>query len=209
MGRKVLMKALLLVDLQNDFTPSGALPVPEGDQIIPLINRLQTKFDLIVATQDWHPADHESFAVHHNKQPGEMIRLHGIEQVLWPVHCVQKSDGAAFIGGLNTKKIEWICQKGMNKTVDSYSGFFDNDHKHATGLDNYLKKRGVREVYVAGLAADYCVKFTALDAQKLGYQTCLIADGTRGVNLNEGDVDKAMEEMKAAGISVLQSSDIL
>ena len=203
------MKALLLVDLQNDFTPEGALPVPEGDQIVPLINQLQTQFEVIVATQDWHPADHESFAVHHHKKPGEVIMLHGIEQVLWPVHCVQQSEGAALISGLHTEKIDWVCQKGMNKTVDSYSGFFDNDHKNATGLDDYLKKRGVREVYVVGLAADYCVKFTALDAQQLGYHTCLIADGTKGVDLQEGDVDQAMGEMAAAGVSMLQSSDLL
>ncbi len=203
------MKALLLVDLQNDFTPTGALPVPEGDQIIPLINQLQDQFDLIVATQDWHPADHESFAIHHNKQPGEVIRLHGIEQVLWPVHCVQNSTGAAFIEDLNTEKIEWVCQKGMNKKVDSYSGFLDNDHKNATGLDLYLKEKGVREVYIVGLATDYCVKFTALDAQALGYRTHLIADGTRGVNLNAGDVDKAIKEMESAGVRVSQSADIL
>jgi len=203
------MKALLLVDLQNDFTPSGALPVPEGDQIIPLINQLQTQFDLIVATQDWHPANHESFAIHHDKPLGEVILLHGIEQVLWPVHCVQNSDGAAFIENLNTEKIEWVCQKGMNKTVDSYSGFFDNDHKNATGLDLYLKEKGVREVYIVGLATDYCVKFTALDAHALGYQTHLITDGTRGVNLNEGDVDKAIKEMESVGVTLLHSATIL
>ena len=195
--------------MQNDFTPSGALPVPEGDQIIPLINQLQNKFELIVATQDWHPSDHESFAIHHNKQPGEVIMLHGIEQVLWPVHCVQNSDGAAFINSLKTEKIAWVCQKGMNKTVDSYSGFLDNDHKNATGLDLYLKEREVSAVYIVGLATDYCVKFTALDAQALGYRTYLIADGTRGVNLNEGDVDKAIEEMKSVSVTVLQSSDFL
>lgn len=203
------MKALILVDLQNDFTPSGALPVHEGDLIIPLINQIQTKFDLVVATQDWHPADHECFAIHHNKQPGELIVLHGIQQVLWPVHCVQKSDGAAFISGLDTSQVEWICQKGMDKTVDSYSGFFDNDHKKETGLDEYLKTRGVSDVYVVGIATDYCVKFTALDSQTLGYQTHLIVDGTRGVNLSEGDVDRAIDEMKSAGIHILSSADIL
>jgi nicotinamidase/pyrazinamidase len=203
------MRALILVDLQNDFTPSGALPVPQGDQIIPLINQLQNAFDLVVATQDWHPADHESFAVHHGKEPGEIIMLHGIEQILWPAHCVQGTEGAAFITGLNTAKIACVCQKGMKKTVDSYSGFFDNDHQSATGLDSNLKEKGVTEVYVVGLATDYCVKFTALDAQALGYQTHLITDGTRGVDLNSGDVKNALEEMKSAGITLLQSSHIL
>ena len=203
------MQALILVDLQNDFTPSGALPVPEGDQIVPLINQLQTRFDLVVATQDWHPADHESFAIHHDKKPGEIIMLHGIEQILWPVHCVQGSNGAAFISGLNRDKITWVCQKGMKKSVDSYSGFFDNDHQSATGLDSFLKEKGVADVYVVGLATDYCVKFTALDAQALGYQTHVITDGTRGVNLIPGDVDNALEAMKSAGISLLQSSDVV
>ena len=203
------MQALILVDLQNDFTPSGAVPVPEGDQIINLINQLQSGFDLVVATQDWHPADHESFAIHHDKTPGEVIILHGIEQILWPVHCVQDSEGAAFISGLNKEKIAWVCQKGMKKSVDSYSGFFDNDHQSATGLDSYLKEKDVSDVYVVGLATDYCVKFTALDAQALGYQTHVIIDGTRGVNLNPGDVDKALKEMRSAGIAILQSSDVL
>ncbi|MBF0278243.1 MAG: bifunctional nicotinamidase/pyrazinamidase [SAR324 cluster bacterium] len=202
------MKALLLVDLQNDFTPDGALPVPEGDQIVPLINKLQKKFDLLVATQDWHPADHESFAVHHNKQAGEIVMLYGVEQILWPVHCVQNSYGAAFIDGLNTEKFAWICQKGMNKKVDSYSGFFENDHQQATGMDAFLKERGVSEIYITGLATDYCVKFTALDARSLGYPTYLIADATRGVNLSEGDAEKAIGEMSSAGVTVVQSSEI-
>lgn len=202
------MKALILVDLQNDFTPNGALPVPQGDQIVPLINELQNAFEWVVATQDWHPANHESFAVHHNKTPGEVIQLHGIEQMLWPVHCVQESKGAEFIAGLNMEKVAWVCQKGMDKTVDSYSGFFDNDHKSATGLDPYLKQKGVTDIYVVGLATDYCVKYTALDAQALGYRTHVIADATKGVNLNAGDVENAIEAMRSAGIAIVQSAEI-
>jgi len=199
------MNALLLVDLQNDFTPSGSLPVPEGDRIIPLINKLQQRFDLVVATQDWHPADHQSFSVQHNKNPGETILLNGNEQILWPVHCVQNSPGAEFIEGLDTTGIDQIIKKGTDKTIDSYSGFFDNDHKSKTGLDAYLKSKGVKEVYLTGLATDYCVMFTAKDALMLGYETHIIKDATRGVNLHEGDVEKALAEMEEQGIKVIES----
>ncbi len=203
------MNALILVDIQNDFAPTGALPVPDGDQIVPTVNALQSHFDKVVATQDWHPEHHESFAVEHQKNPGEMIDLHGISQVLWPVHCVQHSSGADFISGLNMDRVERIFQKGMDTQVDSYSGFFDNDHKSSTGLGDYLKAERVTEVYVVGLATDYCVKATAMDAQQLGFQTHVIVDATRGVNLNVGDVDKALEEMQDAGIRLAQSQDFL
>lgn len=203
------MKTLLLVDIQNDFLPTGALPVAEGDQIIPLANRLQPYFDLVVATQDWHPAGHKSFAVHHDRNPGEVILLNGVEQVLWPVHCVENTPGAEMAVGLETSGIERIFQKGTNLEIDSYSGFFDNDHKSDTGLSDYLKAKGVTELFVVGLALDYCVKFTALDARQCGFNTTLIVDGTRGVNISPGDSVKAVKEMGAAGVKVVQSREIL
>ncbi len=203
------MKTLLMVDIQNDFLPTGALPVTEGDQIIPLVNRIQPEFELIVATQDWHPENHKSFAVHHSKNPGEVIMLNRIEQVLWPVHCVQQSKGAELASGLETEKIDRIFQKGTNPEIDSYSGFFDNDHKSDTGLADYLNEKGVTELFVVGLALDYCVKYTALDALQCGFNTTLIVDGTRGVNIDPNDSVKAVKDMGLAGVGIIQSLDIL
>lgn len=203
------MRALVLVDVQNDFCPGGALPVSEGDRVVPLANGLQSCFDLVVATQDWHPATHESFAANHEgKNPGEVIDLHGLSQVLWPVHCVQNSPGAEFVAALDTSSVARVFQKGTDSEIDSYSGFYDNGHRKATGLGDYLKEQGVDEVYVCGLATDYCVKFTALDARQLGFETFLIEDASRGVNLQPGDVRRAVEEMKAAGVHIVQSRDI-
>jgi nicotinamidase/pyrazinamidase len=159
------MKALIIVDVQNDFLPGGALAVDKGDLVIPTINRLQENFELVVATQDWHPAEHKSFASQHEgRSVFEEITLNGLPQVLWPDHCVQETKGAAFSSQLDQKRIEAISRKGMEINIDSYSGFFDNGKKKATGLGAYLKGRGVTSVFVAGLAADYCVYFTALDA---------------------------------------------
>ena len=202
------MNALILVDLQNDFVPGGALPVPEGDAVVPVANRLAREggFDLVVATQDWHPPDHGSFAANHpGRKPGEVIDLHGLPQILWPVHCVQNSAGAAFLPGLDVSRVGKVFQKGTDPKIDSYSGFFDNGHRKATGLGEYLKSRGVTEVYVLGLATDYCVKFTALDARHLGFRTHLVEDASRGVNLKRGDVQRAVEEMRAAGVEVTRS----
>ncbi len=166
-----IMKTLILVDLQNDFVPGGTLAVAEGDRIILLCNALQEKFDLVVATQDWHPPDHASFAVNHpGKSPGDVIDLAGLRQILWPVHCVQNTPGAAFVPGLKTDRIARVFKKGTDPLIDSYSGFFDNGHRKATGLGEYLKRAGVTDVYVCGLATDYCVKFTALDADRRGLQ---------------------------------------
>ncbi len=204
------MKALILVDIQNDFLPGGALPVPRGDEIVPLANRLQPHFDLVVATQDWHPKNHASFAANHaGKRPGDSIDLHGLRQTLWPVHCVQDTAGAAFAPGLELERIAKVFRKGTDPGIDSYSGFFDNGHRKATGLGNYLRDQGVTDVYVCGLAMDYCVKFTALDARVLGFQTLLIADACRGVELEVGDTDRALEEMKRAGVRVQASDEIL
>ncbi|MDB5355702.1 MAG: Nicotinamidase [Phycisphaerales bacterium] len=204
------MKTLILVDIQNDFIPGGTLPVPEGDRIVPLVNRLQDRFDLVVATQDWHPADHGSFAANHpGRKPGEVIDLHGLRQILWPVHCVQNTPGAAFVPGLETRRISRVFQKGTDPTIDSYSGFFDNGRRKATGLGDYLKEKGATDVYVCGLATDYCVKFTALDARSLGFKTFLIEDASRGVNLKPGDVEAAVEEMRRAGVGVVNSDKLL
>ena len=204
------MKALILVDIQNDFVTGGALEVPQGETIIPTVNALQEHFDLIVATKDWHPEEHGSFAENHpNKTPGQVIDLNGLTQVLWPVHCVQDTEGAEFVESLNMSKVAMIFVKGTDVGIDSYSGFFDNGHKKATGLGDYLKEKGVKDVYVVGLAADYCVKFTAMDAKDLGFNTHLIKDATKGVNLNEGDVEQAIKDMSAKGIHIVESSAIL
>lgn len=204
------MNALILVDIQNDFIPGGALAVSEGDQIVPLVNQLQPHFDLVVATQDWHPPEHGSFAVHHSgRVPGEKVDLHGLEQTLWPEHCIQGTPGADFAPGLNRSRWDRVFPKGTEATIDSYSGFFDNGHRKATGLAEYLRERGVTDVYIAGLATDYCVKFTALDAQALGFQTHVIEDACRGVNLQPGNVAKAVEEMKAAGVHITNTREIL
>src|SRR4051812_35314367 len=203
------MQALILVDLQNDFVPGGALAVPEGDAVVPVANRVQEKFDLVVATQDWHPADHGSFAKNHpGKNIGDVIQLDGLQQILWPVHCVQNSAGAALLKALHKDRIAQIFQKGTDPAIDSYSGFFDNGHRKATGLGEYLNAQGVKSVYVMGLATDYCVKFTALDARQLRYETYLIEDGCRGVNVKPGDSERAVEEMRRAGVKVIRSDAI-
>jgi nicotinamidase/pyrazinamidase len=204
------MNALILVDLQNDFCPGGTLPVPGGDQVIPLCNRLQAAFDLVVATQDWHPPDHGSFAANHpGHQPGEVVELEGLAQILWPVHCVQGTPGAAFHPDLKLDRVARVFQKGTDPKIDSYSGFFDNGRRRSTGLDEYLRQQGVTDVYVCGLATDYCVKFTALDAVRLGFRTHLVADASRGVDLQPGDVQRAIEEMSHAGVEVTASEAVL
>lgn len=205
----VPVKALILVDIQNDFLPGGALPVPHGDDVIPVANRVQAAFDLVVATQDWHPADHGSFAVHHpGRKPCELAELGGLPQVLWPVHCVQGTFGAAFAPGLATERIARVFPKGTDLEIDSYSGFFDNGHRKATGLGDFLRTQGVTDVYLLGLATDYCVKATALDAVGLGFVTHVVVDGCRGVELHPGDADRAIAEMRAAGVLVLHSDEL-
>jgi len=203
------MEALLLVDLQNDFLPGGALGVLEGDQVIPVANRVQEYFDIVIATADWHPPGHGSFASSHpGCKAGDVIELSGMPQVLWPDHCVQHTEGAEFSPHLNTGKIAKVIHKGMDPEIDSYSGFFDNGRQKATGLETYLRDQKVDTVYVMGLATDYCVKYTALDAVSLGYRTWLIEDGCRGVGVAEGDVERALAEMKAAGVRVVKSGDL-
>lgn len=203
------MNALILVDLQNDFLPGGALPVPHGDEVIPLANRLQSAFPLVVATQDWHPANHGSFASNHpGKQPGDRIELGGLPQVLWPVHCVQNTPGAAFAPGLDPTRITRVFPKGTDPEIDSYSGFFDNGHRKATGLGDYLRERGVTHVTLLGLATDYCVRATALDARSLAFDVTLVADACRGVELAPGDCARAIEEMRAAGLRIVGSGSL-
>ena len=203
------LRALILVDIQNDFVPGGALPVAEGDHVVPIANRLQKHFDLVVATQDWHPANHGSFASQHpGRKPGDVIDLNGLTQVLWPDHCVQRSKGAEFHPSLDVARIARVFQKGSDPGIDSYSGFYDNGHRRGTGLAEYLQSAGVTDVFLCGLATDYCVKYTALDARQLGFNTTLFADGCRGVNLEPGDVESAIEEMRAAGVRVMTSAEL-
>ncbi|ACB74330.1 bifunctional nicotinamidase/pyrazinamidase [Opitutus terrae] len=202
------MNALILVDIQNDFLPGGALPVPHGDEVVAVANRLLDRFPVIVATQDWHPENHGSFAANRGQQPGTMAELGGLPQVMWPNHCVQNTGGAAFAPGLNTARIQRVFPKGTGPEIDSYSGFFDNRRRKATGLGDYLTLKGVTHVFVLGLATDYCVKATAIDAQQLGFTTTLVLDGCRGVELNPGDCDRALEEMQRAGVRLVQSVDL-
>jgi nicotinamidase/pyrazinamidase len=201
------MKALILTDIQNDFCPGGALPVREGDLIVPLVNLLQPLFGLVVATQDWHPASHGSFAANHpGKHVGDVVELNGLPQILWPVHCVQNTPGADFHPLLDRRRIARVFHKGTDPEIDSYSSFFDNGHRKPTGLADYLKAQTVDEVFLCGLATDYCVKFSALDAVDLGFKTRVIHDACRGVNLQPGDVEKAIEQMQAKGVAVLAST---
>ena len=198
------MNALILVDIQNDFLPGGALAVPHGDEVISVANERQRHFDLIVATQDWHPADHQSFAANHaGKRIGDLVRVNGVPQILWPVHCVQDTSGADFAADLKREGWARVFQKGIDREVDSYSGFFDNGRAKDTGLGSYLQERRVDSVFVMGLATDYCVKFTALDAVSLGFRTQLILAGCRGVNLQPNDAQRAVERMNAAGVFVV------
>ncbi|MBL8879656.1 MAG: bifunctional nicotinamidase/pyrazinamidase [Phycisphaerales bacterium] len=197
------MRALIIVDVQNDFLPGGALAVRAGDEIIGPINRIQQKFDLILATQDWHPADHQSFAANHaGTKPGDMVTLNGLPQVLWPVHCVQRTHGAELAAALQKYRFARIFLKGTHADVDSYSGFYDNGRTHSTGMAEFLHQRGVYEVCVCGLATDYCVKFTALDAAREEFRTSVLADACRGVELNPGDVQRALDELRTAGVAI-------
>lgn len=195
-----MKKVLTLVDIQNDFVPGGALAVPNGDEVVPVANRVMPNYNLIVATQDWHPANHQSFASQHSgKNVGDVIDLEGLKQVLWPDHCVQGTHGAELVDELNQKLINKIFHKGTDPNIDSYSGFFDNDHRKSTGLGDFLKQQRVDEVYILGLATDYCVKYTVLDSIKLGFTTHVILEGCRGIDMNPGDCERAINEMKQAG----------
>ena len=203
-------KALILVDLQYDFCPGGALAVAHGDETIAVANQLARRFDTVVATQDWHPAEHGSFAVNHpGTEPYQVIDLNGLPQVLWPPHCVQGSRGAALHDDLAQDRITKVFPKGTDPAIDSYSGFWDNGRRKATGLGDWLRAQGVREVYVLGLATDYCVKATAIDAVGEGFETFLVEDGCRAVELQPGDGERAVDAMRAAGVVVLDSGQLI
>ncbi|EKD76855.1 MAG: Nicotinamidase [uncultured bacterium] len=183
--------ALLLIDLQNDFCPGGSLAVKEGDQVIPIANALMPHFKTIIATQDWHPENHMSF------------------KSLWPVHCVQQSVGAQLHTDLTLSRITKIFQKGMDQHIDSYSAFYDNEHLKSTGLTNWLRDKNISDLYVMGLATDYCVKFSCLDAIADGFTVYLIQDGCRGVNVQKHDIENALNEMQDKGVRLVQSATIL
>lgn len=201
--------ALIVVDVQKDFCPGGSLAVEYGDTIIPRINSLMRRFGLVIATRDWHPGGHVSFAsAHANRSAGETVSDGEVEQRLWPDHCVQGTPGAAFHDDLDVKPINLILHKGTRSNLDSYSAFFENDHKTATGLEPYLKGLGFSRIYVAGIAEDVCVRFTAEDAAGCGFETSVIADCTRGVNIPDGSLAAARKSMQFKGISYIQSSDL-
>jgi nicotinamidase/pyrazinamidase len=201
------MKTLIITDVQNDFLPGGSLEVPKGDEIIPVINRIQDKFNLVVATQDWHPGNHISLASNHkNKKPFDKIEWQGMEQILWPDHCVQGTRGAEFHPALEMKKAEAIFRKGMDREIDSYSGFYDNGHKKNTGLAGYLRERNASEIYFCGLAADFCVYFSAIDALKEGFSVTFIEDATKPIDKEE--YAKKKEEMKRLGVKIIFSHEI-
>lgn len=203
------MKALLLIDIQNDFCEGGALEVPGGSTIVPTVNQLIEKFDAIIQTQDWHPSNHASFASsHEKKEPYDNIELDYGTQVLWPDHCVQASKGADFHPNLNTTKSQVIIRKGFRSAIDSYSAFYENDHKTKTGLTGYLNTRGITNLYTAGLATDFCVKWSVLDGLKEGFYMHIIEDAVKGIDI-DGSVDAAWDEMKSEGVSVVQSESIL
>jgi nicotinamidase/pyrazinamidase len=203
------MKALVIVDMQHDFMPGGALPVPGGDELIPVINRIIPLFPFVVATQDWHPHDHVSFAANHEgKHVGDRMMVNGREQILWPVHCVRNSYGAELVEGLDKEQIACIFYKGSDPEIDSYSAFFDNAHLKSTGLGDYLKTHGVDEVVIVGVATDYCVFYSALDALQHGFKVIVLKDACRGIDLVTGDVECALEQMLSKGVRVLMSSDL-
>jgi len=200
------MNVLLVVDIQNDFLPGRGLAVPDGDAVIPIVNGLMQHFETVLATQDWHPPDHRSFAAQHpGHQVGDMVELRGLQQILWPVHCVQESAGAAFATDLASGRFEQVFRKGTDPSIDSYSGFYDNGHLQQTGLTDYLRARGAKTLYLCGLATDYCVKFTALDAVAEGFETYVVTDGCRGVELHPGDVAAALADMRKAGVRITDS----
>lgn len=201
--------ALIMVDLQNDFCPGGNLPVPDGDAVIPIANRLQAHFNIVIATKDWHPTNHMSFASNHpGHKVGDIIKVHGFNQILWPDHCVQSSKGSEFHPDLKTDKITQIFYKGTDPAVDSYSAFYDNEHLRATGLADYLKEAGITDVYIMGLATDYCVKYSCLDAVELGFNVYVIEDACRGVELTPGDISDALNKIEQAGVKRVKLNDL-
>jgi nicotinamidase/pyrazinamidase len=194
-------KALIMVDLQNDFCPGGSLGVPDGDAVISMANQLQPHFDLVIATKDWHPKNHMSFASNHpGRKIGDVVTVNDLIQILWPDHCVQETKGSEFHPALDTSRIDKIIFKGVDQSIDSYSAFFDNAHLRSTGLGEYLRTKDVQKIYIMGLATDYCVKYSCLDAVHLGFDVYVIEDACRGVELSPGDIKKALDLMQQAGV---------
>ncbi len=203
------MNALLIVDVQNDFCPGGALEVPNGDEVVPVINKLSEEFDTVIQTQDWHPEGHSSFASSHDgKSPFETTEMPYGEQVLWPDHCVQGSQGAAFHPDLNTEPSQLIVRKGFRPEIDSYSAFFENDDKTTTGLTGYLRARNIDTLYTVGLATDFCVKWSVVDGRKEGFDVFVVEDAVKGIDI-EGSVDQAWAEMTEAGAKKISSDKLL
>lgn len=201
--------ALLVVDVQNDFCPGGALAVPDGDAVVPVINRITRAFPVVVATQDWHPEGHVSFASRHEgKSPFEVIEIQGTEQVLWPDHCVVGTPGADFHPRLDTTAVRFALRKGVNREVDSYSAFVENDRKTTTGLAGLLRELGVRRVFVSGLATDVCVRATALDGRGAGFQVAVLEDACRAVDVPPGNLIRALEEMRCRDVLILHSDEL-
>ncbi len=201
--------ALIVVDMQNCFVEGGTLPVKGGSAIVPVINQLIGEFDNVVLTQDWHPPKHASFAsAYSDKKPFDSTELSYGTQVLWPDHCVQGSKDAELVSGLDAAKAQLIIRKGFHQNIDSYSAFFEADHQTPTGLQNYLKERGITKLYVVGLATDFCVAWTAMDGAKSGFEVAVIEDASKGIDLN-GSLTSAWQAMKNAGVKRLQSGDIL
>jgi nicotinamidase/pyrazinamidase len=199
--------ALIVVDVQNDFCPGGALAVPDGDAVVPVINRLQERFQTVVLTQDWHPADHRSFASQHGLEPFGTVEMAYGSQVLWPDHCVQGTSGAALHPGLATERAALLVRKGFRAGIDSYSAFFENDRRTVTGLAGYLRERGIGAVTLAGLATDFCVGYSALDAAGLGLRVRVVEDACRAIDL-AGSLAAMLAEMRAAGVEVVRSGEV-
>ncbi|MFO1151519.1 MAG: bifunctional nicotinamidase/pyrazinamidase [Alsobacter sp.] len=199
---------LIAVDVQNDFLPGGALGVAGGDAVIPVINRLSAMFPHAVATQDWHPPGHHSFATSHEaRSPFESVELHYGVQTLWPDHCVQGTEGAALHPGLDLGPVELIIRKGFRTHVDSYSAFFENDRVTSTGLAGYLRERGLTQVYLTGLATDVCVSYSALDAVRAGFEVAMVLDACRAIDV-DGSLDRALAQVRAAGVALVDSSSL-
>ncbi len=202
------MNALLIVDVQNDFCPGGALEVPRGDEVVPVINTLNKKFDAVIQTQDWHPKEHWSFASSHKeKEPFGTTELNYGEQVLWPDHCVQQTKGAEFHPDLDTQPTQLIIRKGFRKSIDSYSAFYENDQETPTGLTGYLDDRDIDTLYVTGLATDFCVKWSVLDGIKEGFKVYVVEDAIRGIDV-DGSLKQALDEMKKAGAKFVTSDKL-
>jgi len=203
------MKALCLIDLQRDFFPGGALPAPHGDRILPIVNALlDREWDLVVASKDWHPPNHKSFASVHEKEEGETVTLGGRRQILWPDHCVQNSPGSEFMPGFDVERIDEVVYKGTDPEVDSYSAFYDDAHLRSTGLKEILERRKISDLYCAGLATEYCVLATVLDALEIGFKTFVVLEGAAGVDMHDGDSQKALEKMAENGAALLSLKDL-